>query len=432
MISAKIGVRNLARNRWRSGLTLGGIAVSVGFMVWILGFMEGWMGEMVRGATAVETGQVQVHTLGFADNPRVYRTFSLRDGLLDAVRGVEGVQAVSPRVKLNGLVGNEQKSVVGRVFGVDPELELEATPVGDALVEGRWLSAQPAPVPGPREVVLGAVMARQLRVGPGDELVVFLEAADGSLGNDLLQIVGTVRTGNTAVDRMTVYMHMEDAQYLAALDGRVHELMVRTQGLLEARKTAGRIASALGAMTRGVVEGDGGPGDEGALLVRPWQELLPSIYQMLTVSRQSNWITYLLIYLVAAIGLLNTQRMSALERRREFGVLMAVGMRPRRMFRMILTESVVLGTLGGLMGTLLGVGVTWYHATRGLDLALFTDQGEFTVMGVAFTGRIYAILTPTAAAQPILIMILVAFLAGLWPAFKSARLDPAPTIAGRQ
>ncbi len=88
--------------------------------------------------------------------------------------------------------------------------------------------------------------------------------------------------------------------------------------------------------------------------------------------------------------------------------------------------------LGGLIGTALGLAVTWYHATAGFDLAMFTDQGGFTVMGVAFTGKIYAILTPVAALQPILVMVMVAFLAGLWPALKSAKLDPAPTIAGRQ
>jgi len=99
---------------------------------------------------------------------------------------------------------------------------------------------------------------------------------------------------------------------------------------------------------------------------------------------------------------------------------------------MILTESLVLGTIGGLIGTILGAGVTWYHATAGLDLGLFTDKGEFTVMGVSFTGKLYAILTPVAAIQPILVMMVVAFLAGLWPAVKSSRLDPAPTIAGRQ
>jgi ABC-type lipoprotein release transport system permease subunit len=87
VISAKIGFRNLTRNRWRSGLTLGGIAVSVAFMVWILGFMEGWLGAMVRGATAVETGQVEVQKASFADNPRVYRSFTAPTAMLERSRG---------------------------------------------------------------------------------------------------------------------------------------------------------------------------------------------------------------------------------------------------------------------------------------------------------------------------------------------------------
>jgi ABC-type lipoprotein release transport system permease subunit len=440
MISAKIGLRNLARNRWRTGLTLGGIALSVAFMVWILGFMEGWMDIMVQGATAVETGQVQVHTRAFADNPRVYRSFPVDARMLESVRGVEGVEGVSARVKLNGLIGHERKSQVGRLLGVHPTLEGETTSVADAVEEGAWLSPDPAPFPGAREVVLGEGLAQQLQVGIGDELVTFVEAADGSLGNDLLEVVGVVSTGNTAVDRMTVYMHIEDARFLAALEGEAHELAIKTDDLRGARETAGLIAGVLGAETRGVIERVGGEeaGAEGestgapdAVLVRPWQEVLPSLYQMLEISRRSYWFTYLLIYLVAAVGILNTQRMSALERKREFGVLMAIGMRPRRMFRMILVESLVLGTLGGLLGTALGMAVTWYHATAGLNLALFTEHGGYTFMGVSFSGRLYSTLTFTATLQPILVMVFVAFLAGLWPALKSARLDPAPTIAGR-
>jgi ABC-type lipoprotein release transport system permease subunit len=441
MISVKIGFRNLTRNRWRTGLTLGGIALSVAFMVWILGFMEGWMGIMVQGATAVETGQVQVHTRAFADNPRVYRSFPVDDRMLAAVGEVEGVESVAPRIKLNGLIGHERKSQVARILGVDPVLEGRATSVTGAVEEGTWLSPEPAPFPGGREVVLGKGLAQQLRVGPGDELVTFVEAADGSLGNDLLKVVGVVSTGNTAVDRMTVYMHIEDARFLAALEGEAHELVVKTDDLHGARDEAERIAEALDAETsRG--EGSMGGGDTAAgedrftdeadaLLVRPWQEILPSLYQMLHLSRYSYWFTYLLIYLVAAVGILNTQRMSALERKREFGVLMAIGMRPRRMFRMILTESLVLGALGGLLGTALGAAVTWYHATAGLSLALFTEHGGYTFMGVSFSDRMYSDLTATAALQPILVMVLVAFLAGLWPALKSARIDPAPTIAGR-
>lgn len=432
MISAKIGFRNLARNRWRSGLTLGGIAVSVAFMVWILGFMEGWMGEMVRGATAVETGQVQVHTVAYAESPRAYRSFPLDQALLDTVRAVPEVVAISPRVRLFGLIGHEEKSQVARIMGVDPSLEAETTPVADAIQDGRWLAETPPEYPAPREAVLGEGVARQLRVGVGSELVVFFEAADGSLGNDLLKVVGVVKTGNSMVDRQTVYLHLADTQFLGALEGQAHELTIKTDNLTGAGETAQALARALAARTQAPESLDGAPDEvKNALLVRPWQEILPSVSQMLAISRQSYFMTYILIYLVAAVGILNTQRMSAQERKREFGVLMAIGMRPRRMFRMIVTESLVLGTLGGILGTILGVLVTWYHSVAGLDLGIFTDQGGFTYMGVSFSGKIFAILNPTITFQPVVVMVVVAFLAGLWPALKSARIDPAPTIAGR-
>jgi ABC-type lipoprotein release transport system permease subunit len=433
MISVKLGLRNLARNRWRSALTLAAVAVAVGLMVWTLGFYEGWIQQMVQGATGVESLQAQIHTAGYIESPRVYRAFSMDDDGLRRLLAVPGVEAVSPRVELNGLLGNEQRSQVARFVAVDPELEAAATPVTDGLTAGRWLSDSPPAYPAPREVVLGQGLARQLQVEPGAELVVFLEAADGSLGNELLEVVGVVRTGNTQIDRMTAYMHMDDGQLLAALDGRVHEVAIRTTDPDDAIDVAAAIASTLdirseapedGAVERGEVDGD-------ELVVQPWQKVLPSMAQMVVVFRQSYWFMYLLIYLVAAVGIVNTQRMSAAERRREFGVMMAIGMRPRRMFRTIVVETMVLGFVGALLGAVGGTLLTWYHATAGFDMTVFTDQATFSMMGVSFSDRIYFDLYPNAVIQPVLVMLFVAALSGLWPAIKSALIDPAPTIAGR-
>jgi ABC-type lipoprotein release transport system permease subunit len=435
MISLKLGLRNLVRNRWRSGLTLAAVAVAVGLMVWTLGFYEGWIQQMVRGATAVETTQAQIHTAAYIERPRVYETFPLEDEQLRRIRAVPGVEAVSPRVELNGLIGNEERSQVAHLVGVDPELEARATPVTDGLVAGRWLSAAPAAYPAAREIVLGDGLARQLRVGPGDELVVFLEAADGSLGNELLQVVGVVRTGNVQIDRMTGYLHLRDAQYLGALGDGIHEVAIKARDANDAIPVASAVASALAIRDGAPPEGAVARGEvpEDALVVRPWQEILPSLSQMLVLFRQSYAFMYLLVYLVAAIGILNTQRMSAAERRREFGVLMAIGMRPRRMFRTLVVETVVLGLVGALIGAAGGALLTWYHATAGFDMGVLTSAGSatFSYMGVAFSDRLYFDLYPGAVIQPVLVMLAVAALCGLWPAIKSARIDPAPTIAGR-
>ncbi len=433
MIAFKLGLRNLLRNRWRSALTLAAVAVAVGLMVWTLGFYEGWIQQLVRGATGVETLQVQIHTAGHIEAPRVYESFALDDDDLRRILAVPGVEAVTPRIELHGLLGNEQRSQVARFVGVRPEMEAAATPVTDGLTAGRWLAAAPAEYPAAREIVVGEGLARQLRVEPGAELVVFLEAADGSLGNELLQVVGVVRTGNTRIDRMTAYMHLDDAQYLAALEGQVHEIAIRAGDPDEAIGVSRLVADALGLRGTAPEEGavERGEVEAGERVVRPWQEINPSMAQMLVIFRQSYGFMYLLIYLVAAVGIVNTQRMSALERRREFGVMLAIGMRPRRMFRTLVAETMVLGLVGALIGAAGGTLLTWYHATAGFDMTMFTDQASFSMMGVSFSDRIYFELWPGAVIQPVVIMLFVAALSGLWPAIRAARIDPAPTIAGR-
>lgn len=429
MISAKLGVRNLLRNRWRSGLTLAAIAVAVALMVWTLAFYDGWLVQIIRGATAVETAQVQIHTAAYVDKPRVYRTLPVSDSMLSAIAAVPGVEAVSPRIDAHGLLGNEQRSQVVRILGVDPPRETATTPVAEGLIEGRWLAAGPAEVPGPREVVLGEGVARQLRVTLGAELVVFLEASDGSLGNDLLEVVGIVRTGNTQIDRLTVYMHLADAEFVTALQGEVHEIAIRTDDLSRARETADAIASVLGALREAPLNAADTRDDR--MVVRPWQEVLPSIQQMVVLFQRSYWIMYLLVYVVAGVGILNTQRMSALERRREFGVMMAIGMRPRRMFRALQVETAVLGFVGALIGAAAGTAIAWYHATAGLNLNLFTDQAAFSFMGVAFSDRLYFVLSLQSVLEPVIVMLFVALICGLWPASSAARLDPVPTLSGR-
>ncbi len=433
MIAFKLGLRNLLRNRWRSALTLAAVAVAVGLMVWTLGFYEGWIQQMVRGATGVESLQVQIQTAGRIEAPRVYESFALDDQELRRILAVPGVQAVTPRVELHGLLGNEQRSQVARFVGVRPQLEAAATPVTAGLTAGRWLDPTPPEYPAPRETVIGAGLARQLHVEPGSELVVFLEAADGSLGNELLRVVGVVRTGNTEIDRMTAYMHLEDAQYLAALDGQVHEIAIRTADPDDAIGVGRAIAGALGLRDSAPEDGavERGEVEAGERVVRPWQEINPSMAQMLVLFRQSYGFMYLLIYLVAAVGIVNTQRMSAMERRREFGVMLAIGMRPRRLFRTLVAETLVLGLVGALIGAVGGTLLTWYHATAGFDMTLFTDQASFSMMGVTFSDRIYFELWPGAVIQPVLVMLFVAALSGLWPAIRAARIDPAPTIAGR-
>ncbi|MCO4763115.1 MAG: ABC transporter permease [Myxococcales bacterium] len=432
-----MAARNLLRNGWRSGLTAGGIALSVAMMIWTVAMMDGFVGAMVNGATAVELGQLQIHRADYAERARAERSFPADAKLIAAVTGVPGVEAVSPRVKLWGLMGNEKRSRVTRIVGVDAAVEAEVTPVAKAAKQGKWLSAKPD-VKAAREVVLGEGLARQLGVKVGSEVVAFLQATDGSLGNDVFTVRGIVTTGNQLIDRSTAFVHLGDAQYLGALDGQLHELAIKAKRPDDAEQISLLVQKALeksGQKTaKEPLKIDPDEQDLDAkvpLLVRPWGELTPDLYTMVQMSDKSTASLYFIIYLIAILSIVNTQRMSAWERRREFGVMVAIGLSPRRLFRLVLSETLLLALVGALLGAVLGTAISQFHATYGFDMSMFTDQGSFSYMGVAFTERIYFELRPDTIMQPTLVMLVVGTLAGLWPAFKAMRLQPAATIAGR-
>jgi ABC-type lipoprotein release transport system permease subunit len=425
----KLAFRNLFRNKWRSALTAGGVAAAVVVLVWMNAFVDGMLGQMVRGATALETGQVQFQTRAYADEGRIWHAFPAGDELYQRIEAVEGVDSVAPRVNFSGLAGNDERSKVARFVGLDAR---RSGHVGRSVVEGRWLDESSADG-GPREAVVGVDFARQIGLEVGDELVALVSAQDGSLGNDLFEVVGIVEAGNNAIDQRTVFLNLGDAQFLAALEGQVHRLVVRTSRVREAQSMADRLDSVGDwwtengmAETTSFVDGEERPAE---LVVRSWQEMMPTLADYLELSRSSMWFMYLVLYFLAALGILNTQRMSALDREREFGVMQAIGMSPPKVFAVVLWETTLLTLIGALVGAAIGVGLNAYFAEFGLNLGAFLEQETFTFMGVVVSMRIPFSVSFWGTVTPILAILPVALLCGLWPAYTSASLEPAKAIS---
>lgn len=409
----RIALRTLSRNRWRSVLTAGGVAMAVAFIVWVVHMSNGMYDQMVASVTDAELGDIQIHATAYVEEQNLYNALDASSVDLEAIRGLDTVAGAAGRVQAFGLVGHEKHSLIARIIGIDVAAERAVTSTHASISSGEWLSEAPEAPPAPREIVVGAGLARQLSVGVGDELVVFLQAADGSLGNDLLKIRGVATTGNSSLDRMAVWMHIEDVQYLTALHGRYHEVAIALERGVDVEEGQRQVTAIAGSEE---------------LAVRSWQEILPDVYGLIKLSESSMWIFYVIIYFIAALGILNAQRMAALERRREFGVLLAIGTSPRRMVAQVVAESVVLTLAGAVVGAILGTLVCWYHQEVGFQFA--ADGETFQYMGVEL-GTIWFQLSLVDILMPLLHLAVVGLLCGLWPAISSARLDMPRAIAGR-
>lgn len=411
---ARIGWRNLGRNRRRTLLTAGGLAVGYCGVVLIAGWAEGIVNEMIRNGTGVLTGQIQIHHPTYLPDRDVFRTLGGREGtdvaaVLAVAEADPDVAAAAPRVQAGGLVSTGASTSGVILIGIDPAREARTTLVLDALAEGR------PPSLGVNEALIGGELARLLGAAVGDTLVVVAPAADGSMGNDLFTVSGIFASGIGELDVGTVLVPLDALQALLALPPeRIHEIAVRVPDPWLAPAAGARLGAALG-------------GD--SVAVQDWTSLRPELVDYAGLIASSYWIIVLVVFAMAIFGVANTLLMATYERRYEIALLRALGAGPGGLARAILVEAVALGAASIAAGTVAAlILVTWWHYAP-LDLsALF---GGFSMMG-SFIRPVLRTEYPVAMFfQAAGALLLTAVLASLYPAWRAIRIPPAETLAGR-
>ena len=398
----KIAFRNTFRQKRRTILTA--LAMVVGFTLLSLtiGLSDGAYGNIIAMFTRNRIGHIQVHREGYLDKPSIYKTIDNVSAVGEAIQSTAGVEAWTPRVYGAGLGSVGEKSTGVQVIGVDVVREIQATRFDNKVIEGNTLAAIAS-----HEAVIGKGLAKILSAKIGSEIVIFSQGADGSIANDLYKIVGIAESGDDVTDRVTCYLHIEDAQELFVLDGRVHEIVVIVANINRVAKVTSAIEANLNNAT---------------LDVAPWQEVAKSFYRAMRADQQGDAITRLVIMLIVAIGVLNTVLMSVLERTREYGVLKAVGTKPGQIFWLVVCEVVIIALGSICVGALLGILVNYVLSIYGI-----TYPEEITFGGMKLK-TLYAVVNVRCLVIPAITVMLSAAIVSLFPAIKAARIMPAKAM----
>ncbi|MCB9781051.1 MAG: ABC transporter permease [Alphaproteobacteria bacterium] len=409
--------RNLWRHGRRTFITAAAMGVSVAFVMAMLAYVDGMYGKMAEIMIDQATGHVQVHHPDYPGTRALDDTVKDAGARIEALGGLPETRAIAPRLNGYALLGGEKKTSGAQLVGVDPVREADVLPVHDRVKEGRWLSPEPA-----REIVLGRGLADTLEVGVGDQVVAMTQAADGSLGNDLYEVVGISTSGSVTLDRMGAWLHLQDVQSLLVLPDQVHQITILAP-TSEARINDPDVLAAAAAV-RGVV------GDSDDLEILTWWEASPQTAEMMGMSDASAGIMLVIVFGVAGLGILNTMLMSVFERTKELGVMKALGTRPWAIVQLVLWESLLLGAMAAVGGLALGGVLDWLLVTQGLSLT--TGDGEqLSSMGVLFDPVIYGVVKPERIVTTVVSLLVVAVLAALWPALRAARLEPVQAMQDR-
>jgi putative ABC transport system permease protein len=393
-LTLRLAWRNLWRQPRRTWLTTGAMVFSNIILVFMVSLQFGMYDMMIDNTLAVFTGHLQVQAPGYKDDKKMRQSIPAAVALGETLRADLGIDAVAVRGSAFGLASSEERSFGIQVIGIQPEYESRVSSLPGLVSEGRYPTDNLA-----NEVVIGSVLARNLKVTVGDELTLIGSGRDGSFAAAVVIIVGIFESGMADLDRSVAQMPLGTFQDVFYMDGHAHEIVIKTADLSLVAGVKQRVQGLL-------------PPDED-LLVFDWDQLEPSLKQAIQADMAGAWFMYGVLIILVTFSVLNTVLMSVLERTREFGIVMSLGLTPGRLGRLVILETMLMGLMGLILGVLLGAGLILWFGTNGFSYPGMEEMAVrfnmpakiypqlqllplFLGPGIVFTGTLIASAYPAA------------------------------------
>lgn len=394
----KLAWRNIWRNKRRSLIVLGSIIVGVIAIIFMDAFMVGWMNQMLRNQISLNTAHVQIHKDGFNDN-KVTQNFMPDYNEVDKVLSENpNIADYSRRTITFGLLSSASNSSGVYIYGVDHDKEGSVSLIEASIVEGTYLTG------GDREITVGTKLAEKLSVELGDKVVVMVNTPDGSIGSDVFRIVGLFKTPSSEYDKSYIYVNLPNAQRMMEIGDNIYEYAVVLKDYNNANLVRDQIRKGL----------------DDRYEVYSYVDLLPMLVMQVQMMDEYMGIFYFIIGLAMIFGIINVMLMAVFERIHEFGVLMSIGMKNRKLFAMIVTEASVLGIVGTIIGVIIGSLILWPLTNSGINLVDFASSLDSVGIG----SIIYPELVIEKVITTIILIPFMTIVGAIYPAYRAVKLEP--------
>ncbi len=393
--------RNLWRNPRRTIITLIVVAVGLYSILVFAALLQAWSQSSRDTALNLITGSGQIHAKGFIDDPTVSRRMAPPDAELKAALANPAIDAWVTRVRVPAVVQSEYKTLPLTLYGVDPAGEKRISVIPQQIADGTYLSD--ASDPG---IVLGRHLAGRLKTRVGKRVIIMAQAADGSLAQQAYQVMGLF-AGNQAVEDAYAFTGIKTAETMLGIGNAISEISFHVPN-------EAQLNPVIASLQRAAPDCD----------VSSWKELSPLAAAVDSFMQAFVYIWLWVMFVFMAIGIVNTQLMAVFERVREFGLLQALGMRPRLILIQVLLESALLiGT--GVAAGMAAAALTIFALHGGVDLGFLARGAEFIGAGHV----LYPQLAPGEFLELSLLVWALGVAVALWPARKAATSRPVEAMS---
>jgi putative ABC transport system permease protein len=418
LLVVTIGWRNLWRNPRGTLLTVLALGLGLALLLISSGLLDGGHEQTVADGVRLGPGHVVIQAKGYQDT-------GTQDLLLSAsvVASVEQfiqtlptkpiLRGSSARLLATGLLSSAANASGVAIVGVIPQDERSVSLIPERIVEGAYLNSN-----GSSGAVIGVDLARKLGVKVGSKVVLMTQVVqesapgrkagtEGEMKSTLLRVSGIFRTGLQPVDAGVIHLPLTITQALLGVEGKQ---VTQIALVLEREDDSLTVANGLRKLLSGK-----------PIEVLTWRESMPMLAQILRLDRSFNYVMNIVVLTMVGLGILNTVLMRVLERRYEFGVCAALGLRPLQLATMIIGESLALTSFSLAIGLVFGLGINHYFATTGLDFRWIFGHG--LPPALVFDPILYSRLSLSRITSSVIVVFTMATLISLYPAFKAGRTE---------
>lgn len=395
--------RNIWRSKTRSLVILVAICLGLASGVFYMGFYQGMVDQRINTAIKTEASHIQIHHKEYLNNPDKKFVIADADSVTKVIRSVSGVKATTSRVIMNTMIQSPTTSSGVKVTGIIPEDEKQVTNLYTRLIEGTYFEE------GKRNpIIVGKKLADKLKIKLKSKVVITLQDMQGNMTGAAFKVEGIFETSNTAFDENCVFVRNGDISRVMAMDpNSCHEIAVLLDNNDELDLADQTVQNKLSGLD-----------------VKTWREIMPDVSLVESSFGLTMMIFIGVILLALLFGIINTMLMAVLERTKELGMLMAIGMNKFRVFMMILLETVMLSFVGGVCGIVLGWFLNLYFGVKGIDLGAWSTA--YKSMG--FDTLVYTKLSWTISFEIAVMVIVTGIIAAIYPAMKALKLKPAEAV----
>ncbi len=397
--------RNIWRNWRRTIITVLAVVFATFLSIVMNGMQVGTYESNIRQSLDMFSGHIQIQKKEFQLNPGLNKSFIVNDSIKTALEKNPEIIGYAPRIMSNGLIGFDGNSLGALIIGMDPEKEQKVCKIADKINDGNFLSNQRID-----DIVVGYKLLKTLKAAIGDTAVILATGFDGSTGNQKFVIAGTFKLGSPEIDRMGILMNLHSADELFSMYGRVNLLAISVIHFKKVDETITQLKSEISDTT---------------LAIMNWEEFMSDMKELMDMDVVQGYIYLGLLVLLVAFGILNTVLMSITERFKEFGIMLAIGIKNSTLVYIVLIEILIISIIGIFIGNILGFAVNSYILNNPIVLT-----GDFAQMyeEYGFQPKLFSSLNIDIFITLSLQILVIAMITYIYPAIRILKLHPLKGI----